>query len=308
MSKRIGAAIQALNAGQLDEHVRIVTSIDRDFEEVDPTELGRLTKEPSIQPVEQRHSVTAHSRRPRWQAVLSTGLIVVLFAGVTWGGWTLLSPRALLQDNFNDEWCDTTKWWTPRQGIREQDGHLWLISRGYLVTADEFPGPVSLTFDWKWVDLGDDPHYADHLSIVLRTTAEPRPYPHEVLDGLMVKVNTSTGRISIELPSGDPAVRNIERIAETDPATPLPMPADKWHTIRVTYNSGQIAVYITGPEIAPRYAETPVLQASCADVFPGNNIAIYNRELVGGIPHVSHIDNVVLRELGQETLMKVLLE
>lgn len=73
------------------------------------------------------------------------------------------------------------------------------------------------------------------------------------------------------------------------------IPAEEWHTIRITDDGETINIYIKGPAIDQKYADTPIFTISPQGRFEGHRIAIYNREFAGRVPHESLIDNVQVR-------------
>lgn len=216
---------------------------------------------------------------------------VLLLAGVGWSGYALLVNPPLLEDNFNGRWFDAGKWLGARPVLRQEDGHLRLSNRGAIVTQQEYPQPVSLSFRWRWLDLAGDPLNADHLTIALRTRGFFNPArPFEVQDGILVKLNASSGAASIQ------SVTEETLISQTAIAT-LPMPADLWHTVRITDDGETICLYLAGPNIPREHVKTPVLQLHSARRGQEYHIAIYNREFVADATHESHIDDFLLERL-----------
>ncbi len=251
-------------------------------------------------------SISSHAQLPLvtprkrfWQVLLGSLLrrrvvilaaILLLLCGASWGIWYVVVGPPLMSDNFNDEWFDSTRWHSARPGVREENGYLRLINRGSVVTREEFPGPIEVSFDWMWVDISSYPHYSDDLAIVLRTSGTHREqHAYEITDGVMVRFYTHDGRVKVEAPP-------LNALDES-PKRSLRMPAGKWHRIRISDDGETVSVYITGPEIDGKYKEEPVLRVRCPGTYKSRRIAIYNRELVGEAVHESRIDNFESRKL-----------
>src|SRR4051794_18994048 len=67
----------------------------------------------------------------------------------------------------------------------EEVGHLRLNNRGSIRTTQEFPGPIEIEFDWRWIDLAGDSLYRDTLTVVLHSSGEhAKQHPFAVVDGL----------------------------------------------------------------------------------------------------------------------------
>lgn len=197
-------------------------------------------------------------------------------------------------------WFDSKMWlpppdWIKAGGVKAEPGHCRLVNRGYLITRPDFPHPIELNLDWKWVQLGILPQYADFLTIVLRTSGEPeRQSPYEIHDGVAIRFVAWAGTVSIWRLGENPA-----RDVKTEHGK-LPMPADAWHRIRVTDDGETIAVYVSGPAIKPDREAKPVLTARVPGKFAGRKIAISNRELTAGIPHESYVRKLSIRTLEKE--------
>jgi hypothetical protein len=222
-------------------------------------------------------------------------LIAAGVAGTGWAGWSVLRPRPLLEDNFNDRWFDPRLWTCPRPIVREENGYLRLLNRGYIVTTKEFRGPIALAFDWRPIDLDGHPEYRDILTVALRTTGTPRSkHSYEAVDGILVKIDSQGGRVTASIAS--PSSIESLQLRLMDAGT-LPIPADEWHRVRITDDGTNIAVFVAGPEIRGADGENPVISIAYSGHLEGRRIALYNRELVGGVLHESHIDNLVVRSL-----------
>lgn len=233
-------------------------------------------------------------RQRRSYTRLASSVAAVLLVAVGVGaGWVILNPRPLLQDDFSDEWFDSSRWLPPPEfvhdsGIKEQNGFVKLVNRGYLITRREFFQPLMVSFDSNWSELGTNPLYADHLAVVLRTsgTAMPEP-PHEISDGVIVKLNAWSGTAEIWSQPDAPHTAST-------PKAIVKLPAERWHHVRITDDGDWIAVYVMGPAMPDSSCDTPILAARCPTRTGHGHIVLYNRECVAHIPHESCIDNLVV--------------
>lgn len=238
----------------------------------------------------------------RWFTVMRALLVVVasgtVIAGVGWAGWMLLATHPLMQDNFNDRWADARLWVCGRPAVREENGYMRFVNRGYLVTKAEYPGPIAVSFDWRWIDLAGHFDYADVLTVALRTSGRPRPkHSYEARDGVLVKLDAAAGKVAILLASDfDEQPTSWTAIAST-PDGAIAIPAEEWHHVRITDDGERIAVYCTGPEIHEKDRNKPILEVRCTQETGSHHVAIYNREFLAEVPHESHIDNFVLSAL-----------
>lgn len=286
------------------------------LEAAEAEQAGNLLgmEEPRVNDVENKDRPLARRilRGMRWRgASIAAAILLLICVGFA---WAVFRPRPLLSDSFGDEWVDPDLWFTPRSGVREEGGHMRLLNRGYLVTEKEFSGPISVSFDWKWLDIDSHPHYSEQLAVVLRTTGRPREqHSFEVKDGVVVRFDAQGGRITVSLAKEDPSgfLDEIGSTLSTDsghrfqisPALTkrIPMPAEKWHGIRIADDGRIVAVYLSGPEVPREYKDTPILSVRCPDEFTERHIAVYNREYVGETNHESRIDNFVLTRQGPES-------
>lgn len=237
-------------------------------------------------------------RTGRRRKLLVVVSISLLFIGVVWATWSLLTAP-LLKDDFSGSELDERLWRPHPEIIQEGsvqvvDGQVRLVNRGYLITRNEYPGPIEVSLDWKWMQLGLDRSYSDHLTVVLRTTGDPEPkHAFEAQEGILVKFNATSGAVQI-MRAGP---RPWHTYARTDKRA-CPMPAGEWRRIRITDDGTTIAVYVSGPSVSERYAKEPILKAECLDPFQKRHVAVYNRELIG-FPHESYVDNFLLKVLSK---------
>src|SRR5262249_4181982 len=155
---------------------------------------------------------------------------------------------------------DSTRWSAPRPRVRPDLGFMRLVNRGYLVTEQEFEGPIELRFRWKWIDLAEDPQYSEDLTVALRTTGTPRPNrPYEIEDGVCIRFMTYAGKVSLGRSPPGPTPEFPPGTKTITPEGTVPMPSDVWHDVRITDDGLTIAVYITGPELPQENATKPIL-------------------------------------------------
>ena len=228
---------------------------------------------------------------PVWISVA----LIVIGAGVTGASLNLLFHAPLLQDDFNDNWFDSRIWLPPplhgkNQGVRETDGHLKLVNRGFLISKQEFNEPIDVSFDWRFSELGLNPVYADHLAVMVRSSGQANPvYPFEIEDGVRIHFNAWTGVVALVEESGKQLVTTVPGAVK--------MAAETWYHIRITDDGERVVVYLNEGKGNARRDAKPVIEG----LFPKSNrsghLVFYNRELVGGIPHESFIDDIVVQAL-----------
>jgi hypothetical protein len=160
-----------------------------------------------------------------------------------------------------------------------------LNDRGSLVTVEEFKNSVEINLDWRWIDIAGDMLYRDTLTIALHTSgAHSNKHPFRVEDGIEVTFQSHSGQVSLASPTD----RTYN--PRTDEGA-LPMPAGKWHRLRVVDDGKAVSVFLSGPSIEKKYSEKAALVAEYKGKFQKHHIAIYNREIVAGALHESHIKN-----------------
>jgi len=248
-----------------------------------PPPAGQIV--PHIPPTEPMY----FSRR---QAFALGGTVLGVGA-LIWGGREILRDRPLMEDNFDDDWLDQRIWSIKRTRpeVREIDGQLRLTNRGSVTTQSQFEEPITVTFDWMWIDLKGDPHYSDTLTVALRSSGtHDSSRPFEVVDGCRISLSTTGAKVE------------IFRGAEVNPSSrtqigAVPIPPSEWHRVRITDDGHWIRVYLKGPKIDRGYWERPVLEAECPDLFTERRITIYNRERTSDVDHESRIDNFKVSRL-----------
>lgn len=105
--------------------------------------------------------------------------------------------RVLLQDDFNDNALDATKWTTdtniPRgpASVTERSQRLELVNRGHLISHDQFDpaavGPLHITGRWTFLDASWPDH--DMLQILTRSDGIPGPSFSETNNGIEFHAN-----------------------------------------------------------------------------------------------------------------------
>lgn len=252
------------------------------------------------EPSEVRATVAATPAPRRWPLrrlakLAACILAVVTLSGLAYAGYAWWTAP-LFADDFKSGWFDSSKWRAPPEiipdaGVYVDKGQARLINRGYLVTVPEFTEPIEISFDWKWSQLGLLPQYADHLTVALRTTGKPRPERSwEVHDGILIVFDAYRGSLTISTPEDNDPQPSL-------PMASLPMPAERWHRIRITDDGKNIAIYLNGPEIPAQFADKPVATRAISYKGDARHVALYNREMLKSIPHESSIRGFVIRAL-----------
>ena len=98
---------------------------------------------------------TVRAAKPVRHWLRRVGVIFVCFVGIsghTAAAVAILRTPPLLADNFNDGWLDVRLWKVGRRSVMEENGYVRLMNRGLLITQKEFTDPISVDFDWKWID------------------------------------------------------------------------------------------------------------------------------------------------------------
>lgn len=229
-----------------------------------------------------------HSKLFVRRAALAAGILVAT-AGAAWGGYELLHTPPLLKDDFSTRTVSYTVWHPHlgRRGVTATNGYLQLLNRGSVVTRREFDEPIEIEFDWRWIDHGNYPLYAEVFTVCLRTTGEHKPkHAFEILDGLEIEFNIVENRVRAML---------FPEMAASAPIDSTPMPSGEWHHIRIIDDGAWIAVYIEGPSIDPRYRTVPIMTVPVPPNLTGRRVAFFNREHTNHIDHESHVDNIRIR-------------
>lgn len=230
------------------------------------------------------------ARQP-WRTLAASLAILLMSVGVSWAGWHFLKPQPLLQDDFEDEWGDMLLWDTPRRTVREENGHVRLLDRGYLRTKLDFAAPVRVSFRWKWLDLGGDFKYRETLTVALRTSGTPLPEsPYEAADGILIFFSATGGTVSVANAPRPIAITDFKSVV---------LPADKWHDITILDDGLRIQVFIRGPAIPEEQAKNPIMEVVIPDQGPHHRIAFYNRERLASVSFESWLDDIAIWPLGR---------
>jgi hypothetical protein len=224
-------------------------------------------------------------------AVLAAGIVLAV-TGATWGGYELLRSRPLFEDDFNSGTIEYSRWdpHLGRKGVSAHNAYLQLLNRGSVVTRQEFDGPIEITFDWRWVDHGQWPLYAEEFCVCLHTTGRHQDeHDFRVLDGFLIEFNAVENTVLARTPDGT-------WVQGSGPDS-TPLVPEQWHHVRIVDDGKEVSVFLAGPSINPKYKREPVLTASVTPGLRGKHIAFFNREYVGKTNHESHADNVQVSEL-----------
>lgn len=158
-----------------------------------------------------------------------------------------------------------------------------LVNRGLVVTKQPIPEnqQMFVSFNWSWVEGRESDRYPDHLVVALYTTGTQRQnWSHEVVDGVVVRFDPTEKQMSIQHhQKGDEFKPKL--LAAKD------MEFKRFESYQVTISEreGKIYVVLNGQRM---------LEASVPPVTFGRKIALYNREPVAGVRHVSLLSNVEL--------------
>ena len=234
-------------------------------------------------------------RHPGSRRAALAAAVLLAVGGTAWGGYELLRTPPLLDDDFGTRTVSHARWepHLGRRGASAPNRYLRLLNRGSVVTRAEFEGPVEITLDWRWVDEGQWPLYAELFTVALRTHGGHKPdHPYEISDGLLIEFNTVEG--SVRALNGMLPGQPSFQASKPDSA---PLPAGEWHRIRITDDGEAVAVFVEGPSIDPKYKKEPILRVTVPAGLAGKRVAFFNREYVAGTNHESHVDNVTVRPL-----------
>jgi hypothetical protein len=214
------------------------------------------------------------------------------------GRWPAHGDTVLLQDNFNDNSLDPTKWTTVlpdipgTPSVTEQNQHIEITDRGYLVTASQYDpslvGPLTLTGTWTFDTSAFAFQQEDYMEVFTRSDAVPYGAPYgEVHNGVgfilhmqgdnpgnMWIADYEYGKGSAELAETPIVIRNGDSFHFT-------IQDDGLH---VTFSVQQI----NGPA-------SGVLTADVATHFSENHIVFYNAQRdTNPVPKLSILDDVRL--------------
>lgn len=154
-----------------------------------------------------------------------------------------------------------------------KDGKVTLENRGMLNSKKEF-GPATVSFKWQWTE-GDVRLYEDHLTVALRSNGVQKARPYEIDEGLIVRFNPTGKRIT------------IEEVKQGLPAQEAGRKADITFDKAVTYT---VVIEDRGKEIVVKVDGKEVLKTKVDE--GSGKVAIYNREPVANVRHVSEISDL----------------
>lgn len=253
--------------------------------------LGPLASEAPVSPA----PVVAPAVRPRrWRpwgrpTVVAAGVVVAV-SGVVWGGYELLRTPPLLQDSFGKRTIEYRTWHPRlgRKGVSAEDGYLRLLNRGSVVTRREFDVPIEIEFDWRWIDHGQWPLYAEVLSVGLRSTGrQQEEHDYRLKDGFVVEFNCVEH--SVRAVAADDMV-----VVSTSGPDSVPFVPGEWYHVRIADDGAAVSVFVTGPSVDQKYKTQPVLTAPFPSGLTGKRVAFYNREYTAKTNHESQVDNIVI--------------
>jgi hypothetical protein len=194
----------------------------------------------------------------------------------------------LLSDNFSGPSLDTSKWYTvlpfANSSVVQQNGHVELANRGYLVTQGQF-SPASavggLHIQGQYTFLNTSSFSLDFLQIVTRTAAIPDTSFGEATQGLSFTIR------------GDNQLRVHDRATGATLVGPVPIRIDNGQTynfdIRDDGLNFSFSVQEVGGDASASLSGTSNISSAI------NHVAFYNREFLDR-QNVGFLQNVVLSD------------
>lgn len=157
--------------------------------------------------------------------------------------------------------------------VRLEKDRIVLRNRGMIVSKKEFPkdkGKIVVSFTCKW-NKGDGA-YQDDLAIILRTSAEQRQqWSHEVLNGLLVRLNLTAGEVQVVQVQG----KNHELVGQSGHM----FKNNVEYKVRIIDDGQRLQIFIDD-------GKEPVFDKNAPPHdTDGKKIALYDREPVGGVEH-----------------------
>ena len=226
-------------------------------------------------------------------------LAIFLLGNLLGATWSVFSQKEdLLRDNFDDNHISSKRWnayvgGIPNAGIQEKGGVLILENRGYLVTAEQFQGPKSISFKFQFIDGAKNPQFADSLSIGIKTDGIPRDWSHELSQGILFTFSMQKG--NVEVLKYLEEQKQPQFIGKTSNDS-LPFQFDQWYEVEIVDDGSVAHVFLRGPGLPKKYCSQAVISVTFDDSnLKHDRIAIYNREYVASTQHETHIDDFAIR-------------
>ncbi len=159
-----------------------------------------------------------------------------------------------------------------------KEGVLTLQNRGAARLKDERPDGATLSFTWKWTEGQEEGKYHDHLIVAFFSSGkQAEKWPHEAVDGMLVRLNPGGGSVAIESRSEG---KDPVSLAFKDGFV---FEKGKAYAVRIVCSKENATVSVDGKEVA--VATLPAEKA-------GKIIFFYNREPVAAIVKESVLDGL----------------
>lgn len=205
------------------------------------------------------------------------------------------APLVLLQDNFNDNAIDPSKWNVVTSGIpqgnasvTETGGHIELRNRGMLNTAQQFkpddPAVGGLRISGQWTFTIS----LDYMEIHTRSDGTPSGTAGEVANGVEFTVNNEDPHAQILLRNGQPT----EVLAVS--ATTLANTATGTFNFVATDDGNNLSFLV---QEVGNPSNSVSVSTTFANVFASNLITFHNREFRTFQSNVAFLDNVKIESL-----------
>ncbi len=202
----------------------------------------------------------------------------------------------LLQDDFNDNKLNPAKWVvyadasiTPGASVTEIRQWIEMYNRGHLVTVDEFmPTAIDgITIRGRVTFV--DSEFEDSFQVRTRTDGIPVPPFGEAQDGAAFRINSASGTST----SSGISVSCSGVIS------------GQYKVLKLDINKGESFDFVAqddGYNVSLRVTQvggdgtTGAISTVCAGTSATNNIAFYNRELLGSLDNIVYLDDVIIEK------------
>ena len=220
-------------------------------------------------------------------------LFIFLFAL----GTPQASASILLQDDFNDNSLDPTKWTTNANiargpaSVTETNQHLEIVNRGHLITTQQFDpfvvGPLAISGTWVFPKTGLPD--GDFMQILTRSDGIPDNSNFgETKNGILFMANAN-GNGNLQIVS---MVNSVGNLLAT---MPFHFVANQPYAFTILDNG--INLSLTLSELFGTHSSS-TLTATSSNVYAQNHVVFHNREANNGNGHeLAILDNVVIESL-----------
>ena len=166
---------------------------------------------------------------------------------------------------------------------------ITLQNRGIVLSKEEFPDGCCISFQWKWTKGREAGAYQDVLAVAFCTDGKLNRWPHEVAEGVVVRLQAHAKEIQIAYIKEGTDARPQSRKPD------VPIERDTWYMVRIVCGDDEIAVYFGHDH------SKPILRGPMpSDLGEEHLVAIYNREIVAGVVKESVLRDVELETLGDK--------